>query len=324
MAAGHALPAALAGAAAWRLQPWVRRGAGLGRAVRHALLGVGFGAFWAGGIALLARAFSPEALPMLVSEVLFWTGASGALLYLAIAAASASLSLRERLAERGEAAARAELAALRARLEPHFLHNALESVAALVGSDPEAAEEALARLGTALRRLHEDDARGDERGAEADGPDASLVSLAAELECVRDTLWIERLRMGERLRTVERIDPAALDLGVPAFTLQPLVDNAVRHGLSARPEGGTLALVARLDAGALVLEVSDDGVGADDARLGGGGPDAGRRDGRIGLGLAQLERRLRLRFGERAGVDAAGSPGRGVSVRVTLPAVEVA
>ena len=116
--------------------------------------------------------------------------------------------------EREAAAARAELAALRARVEPHFLYNALESVAGLVRADPDAAEEAIARLGGALRRLLD-------RETDTDSPDG-LVPLADEMATVRDTLFIERLRMGERLMVIERIEEGALDCLVPSLTLQPL------------------------------------------------------------------------------------------------------
>ena len=302
IAVSHVAPAALAGLVAWRVQPWVRsRVASPARWGAHAALALLFGAVWAGGLAAIAGVFSPGVLPHLVDEVLFWTAATGAVVYAAVAGASAALALRARALGGEAAAARAELAALRARVEPHFLGNALETVAGLVRDDPEGAEEAVARLGSAMRRLLERD--GD--------PDA-LVPLADELATVRDTLFIERLRMGERLRVIERVEEEALDCLVPPLTLQPLVENAVGHGLAGRADGGTLSIAARREGGRLVLEVADDGAGAEEEAL----ADA------PGLGLDHLRRRLRARFGEAARMDVAAAPGRGVSVRLALPTVE--
>lgn len=303
IAMGHVAPAAVAAALAWRLQLWVRaRATPAARWTAHAALALLFGLLWAGGLSLIAWAFSPEVLPHLMDEVLFWTVATGVLVYAALAGASVALALKARVLEREAAAARAELAALRARVEPHFLGNALEAIAGLVRADPEGAEEAVARLGSAMRRLLE---------REGDDPDA-LVPLAEELALARDTLFIERLRMGERLRVIEQVEDAALDCLVPPLTLQPLVENAVGHGLAGWPKGGMLSIAARCEGGRLVLEVADDGAGAEEAAF----ADA------PGLGLDHLRRRLRAHFGEAAQMDVAASPGRGVSVRLALPAVE--
>ena len=318
IALGHVLPAVLAGGLAWRALPWVRAREGASRLARHAVLAAGTGLVWAGGLALIASVFSPDALPMLVREVLIWTAIGGVALYGSVAGVADSVSARRRIAEQRALAAEARLAALRARIEPHFLHNALESVSSLVGGDTEAAEEAIARLGAALRRLHEDDAPSPPTPGTIPATE-TLVSLERELAWVRDTLFVEKLRMGERLRVIERIEPDALELGVPAFSVQPLVENAVRHGLFPRRDAGTLAIAARIEGPELVVEVCDDGVGADPARLAGGDGDGGRR---AGLGLTQLRERLRARFGGRARLDIVGTPGRGVSVRLALPATE--
>ena len=253
IAFAHVAPAAVAAAAAWWLQPYLRRIATRRlRWIAHVGLALLFGIAWAGGLALITLVFSPDALPHLVDEILYWTAVTGTLAYTAVAAVAGAVSLRRRALEREAAAALAELAALRARVEPHFLYNALESIAGLVRSDPDAAEDAIARLGSALRRLL--DGRND-----AD-PDR-LVPLADELANVRDTLFIERLRMGKRLKVVECIADEALDCLVPPLTLQPLVENAVQHGLSGKIDGGTVSIAARVEGGArLVLEVADDGA----------------------------------------------------------------
>ena len=300
----HVAPAALAGAVAWRAQPWVRgREGSVARWAAHAAGALAFGVLWAGGLAAIARVFSPEVLPHLIEEVLLWTAATGAVVYAALAGVSAALDLRARALEREVAAARAELAALRARVEPHFLGNALEGIAGLVREDPDAAEEAVARLGAALRRLLD---------GSRDGEPDTLVPLAEELALMRDTLFLARLRMGARLRVIERIEPGAEDCLVPPLTLQPLVENAVEHGLAGLPGGGTLSIAARREGDRLVLEVADDGAGAGEAAL----EDA------PGLGLDHLRRRLRAQFGEAARMDVAAAPGHGVSWRLSLPAVE--
>jgi two-component system, LytTR family, sensor kinase len=245
-------------------------------------------------------------LPRLLDEILVWTAITGVLVYAFLASISSIFSIRRRTLELDASAARTELSALRARLEPHFLYNTLESISGLVRSNPDAAEDAIARLGHALRRLL--DGRSEEGGPTPD----RLVSVAEELAFVRDTLFIEKLRMGDRLKLVESIDPNTLELAIPALTLQPLVQNAIQHGLSGKREGGTLSIVSRLDGGDLVLEVADDGAGTDEQTI------AKAK----GLGLDHLRRRLLGHFGNRASINVAASPEFGVSVQISVPAVE--
>ena len=307
IAVSHVAPAAIACWVAWRMQPKVHSIASSApRWLAHAALAVSFGLAWTAGLAGLTLVFAPEVLPRLLREVLYWTGATGALVYAAVAVTSWGVALRRRAVEREAAAARAELAALRARIEPHFLYNALESIAGLVRADPDAAEEAIARLGGAPRRLLD-------RGSGTEDPDG-LVPLADEMATVRDTLFIERLRMDLRLTVIERIEEDALDCLVPPLTLQPLVENAVEHGLAPRPGGGTLSIAARVepiaDGRRLVLEVADDGVGAHEDVLAAA----------PGLGLDHLRRRLDAHYGEAARMDVVTTPERGFSVRLAMPA----
>jgi signal transduction histidine kinase len=202
---------------------------------------------------------------------------------------------RLRAAEAEAAASRAELAAVNARLDPHFLSNALHSVAALVDSDPAAAEDALDRLGDLFRYSLEQSER-------------HTVLLGDEWRFVRDYLAIEQMRLGERLAVRMDLDPDAAAVEVPSLLLQPLVENAVRHGVGPRREGGTVRVGARRSGDRLELEVADDGVGTDPQSLG-----TAR-----GTGLRTLRQRLDLdpRFDGRLAVETA--PGEGFRVHVSL------
>jgi signal transduction histidine kinase len=193
--------------------------------------------------------------------------------------------------------AQAELRALRAQLQPHFLFNTLNSIASLIPSNPVAAEEMTTRLADIFRYA----LRASER---------ELAPLCEELDFLRAYLDIERARFGDRLTVEERIEPGLAALSVPTLLLQPLVENAVRHGIAARPGGGRLVIVARRAGDALELAVEDDGPGFDPAAP---GDPSGN-----GFGLHSVRERLRA-----AGlVDALSidtSPGRGTRVTVTLP-----
>jgi signal transduction histidine kinase len=215
-------------------------------------------------------------------------------------AARAHLRLRAEalLSAQAEAAAsRAQLQALRAQLNPHFLFNALHSVAALVRERPAAAEEAVERLGEMLRYALDD-------GAEEE------VLLSEEWAFTEDYLALEALRYGERLRLQTSVSREALSCAVPAFVLQPLVENAVRHGIAPRLGGGRLVVRAAVMAGELEIEVRDDGPGA--PRV----DEAGRR----GVGLRAVEERLLSRHPGRARMEVTTAPGTGYTVKLRLPA----
>jgi hypothetical protein len=197
-------------------------------------------------------------------------------------------------------AAQAQLRALRAQLNPHFLFNALHSLSALVRANPDAAEEALERLGEMLRYAL----------ADADSED---VRLCDEWAFTRHYLALESLRLGSRLRLETRVDSEALSCVVPCFLLQPLVENAVRHGIATRTAGGSLYVGAELLGDDLLIQVRDDGPGTLPERA-----QAAR-----GIGLRALRERLASRYGDRAGgradVRVETSPGAGFAVSVRLP-----
>jgi signal transduction histidine kinase len=202
---------------------------------------------------------------------------------------------RARMVEKTRAElAQAELRALRAQIHPHFLFNTLNSIASLIASDPRAAEEVTTRLADLFRYT----LRASER---------EHSTLRAELEFLRAYLEIERVRFGDRLRVIESIEPGLEELPVPSLLLQPVVENAVRHGVSPRPEGGRIELSARRDRDRLVLEVADDGPGLDDSR-----PPSGN-----GFGLHAVRERLRA-AGQEGALEIDTAPGRGTRVRVSL------
>lgn len=240
------------------------------------------------------------------SGPLVWQLLICTLIYAVLAGVGHALTLRDRLQEEEtrsararELAARSQLEALRSRLDPHFLFNTLHSLLALVRRDPSAAEEGLERLGDLLHYAL--------RAREADGDE---VTLAEERGFLVGYIELERLRLADRLRWEEHFEPAALSCRVPAFTLQPLVENALRHAVAARRGGGRVAVGGRVDDHVLRLEVADDGPGADPEAL----------DGR-GQGLELVGERLRAIHGELAELEIETAPGAGFKVRIHLPVV---
>lgn len=192
-------------------------------------------------------------------------------------------------------AADAQLRMLRAQLEPHMLFNTLANLRALIPLDPPRAQLMLDRLVALLRRT-------------LAASRADRVTLAEEFALLDDWLALVRLRMGERLHATLDLPDALSTLSVPPLLLQPLAENAVRHGLEPKVEGGTLSVRARRQDASLWLEVTDDGEGFDPGRV---------RDG--AFGLAQLRERLRAAFGDAAGMEIDTAPGAGTRIRLHLP-----
>ncbi len=200
-----------------------------------------------------------------------------------------------------EQAARAELAALQARINPHFFFNTLNTISSLVLEDPERADRVVQTLADLFRYTF--------RVADS-GP----VPLSEELEFIDGYLAIEQARFGDRLRVVREVDPEARPVPVPGLVLQPLVENAVGHGIAPVAAGGTVRIVARVRDGALLVEVGDDGAGMAEPA------EAAVREGH---GLANVRQRLRTLHGGGAALELARGPGgRGTvaTLRVPLPA----
>jgi len=209
-----------------------------------------------------------------------------------------TLALRTK--ERDEAEARrlaieAQLASLESRVNPHFLFNTLNSIAALVPRDPEGAERMTGQLASLMRSA-------------LDTAGSPTVPLEDELKVVRDYLDIERVRFGERLRYTFTLDEHALKTPVPRLSLQTLVENSVKFAVSPRPEGATIAVNAQMIDSCVRIEVKDDGPG-----FGGAGMPTGH-------GLALLEARLKMIFGDRATLSVENQSGGGARVWLTVPA----
>jgi len=232
------------------------------------------------------------------SPALPWNAMMGSWLYLMVAGLFYAERDHEALRQQQAAAAsaqllaqQAQLAALRSQVNPHFLFNALHSISALISTDPRKADEAIERLGDLLRyALGADD----------------LVPLRDEWRFTMDYLSLEQLRLGSRLVVSDRLDSGAGGCAVPPLILQPLVENAVRHGISQRPEGGRIRLAAATDGAWLVIRVSDDGSGVS-------GEDG------LGIGLDVVRRRLNASYGTRARLAVSAS-GDGFHVEIRLPA----
>jgi signal transduction histidine kinase len=273
----------------------------------HTALCAGYSVAWSVTVVVLFTAdrwlFVEGASFQLRFEALGFTLFTGVLLYGGIAGAAFGLESAARLRdERARAAraetlrVRAELAALRAQLNPHFLFNTLHTVLGLVRRDPALAEEALQDLGDVLRYAL-DVQRGDDR-----------VALREELAFVEHYLAIERVRLGERLRVEHQVSDAALDFRLPAFTVQPVVENAIRYAVACRAQGGRVRIEARRDDAerCLHIRVSDDGAGAPPVASG------------AGLGLALVRQRLEAAFGAAAQLVAERT-GDGFVVTLRVP-----
>jgi len=276
----------------------------------HAALCAGYTAAWAFTLVLLFAVdrwlFVPGAAFQIQFTALSFTSFTAVLLYGGFAGAAFGLETTARLRdERARAAraetlrAQAELAALRSQLNPHFLFNTLHTVLGLVRRDPALAEEALQDLGDVLRYALSVQ-RGDDR-----------VALREELGFVERYLAIERVRLGDRLRVEQQVSEAALDSRVPAFTVQPVVENAIRYAVACRAQGGRVRFAAERHDGDRCLEVviSDDGAGAPPVASG------------AGLGLALVRQRLEAAFGPAARLVAERTDaGFVVTLRVPQPA----
>jgi signal transduction histidine kinase len=190
-----------------------------------------------------------------------------------------------------EEATRSQLAALQAQLNPHFLFNSLNTVAALVRTDARRAEATVENLAHILRRTLDRSAR-------------TTIPLSDELDYLRAYLSIEQERFGARLAVDWQVDPAALGCPVPPMTLQPLVENSLKHGLSKKLEGGRVRIMVVRRNGTLHLQVDDDGPGFS-------------RDARDGTGMGNLRQRIATLYGGSAALHVNG--GRGASVALDIP-----
>jgi two-component system, LytTR family, sensor kinase len=207
----------------------------------------------------------------------------------------------------------AEVRALRAQISPHFIYNSLTTIASFVRTDPERARELLLEFADFTRysfRRHGD-----------------FTTLSEELHSIDRYLLLQRARFGDRLRVTLRIAPEVLPVAVPFLCLQPLVENAVRHGLQDRAGPGQITILAE-DAGAdAVISVEDDGVGMDPERLRhilageyrGPEPDGDGSPETAGIGLGNVDERLRQVYGNEYGLQVETAAGAGTKVTLRVP-----
>jgi sensor histidine kinase YesM len=219
------------------------------------------------------------------------------------------LEAREREAQRSRLAAQlaeAQLAALRMQLNPHFLFNSLNAIAVLVrDQNTRDASRMLELLGSVLRQVLHGEPRQE-------------VTLAEELRFVEQYLAIEEVRFSDRLRVRWSVEDSARDALVPEFILQPLVENAVRHGIAKRSDAGTIELSASIVGDELVLRIADDGPGLP-LETAPRAEGSGAGNGDPGLGLANTRARLSTLFGDAARLDVARAGGGGTVVTIHLP-----
>jgi hypothetical protein len=297
--------------------PWVRRiqdgQAGTAAAVAlHAVGALAFGVAWqACDYSVSAILYGRVYANVTLVQTVLWRAIWGVIAYAAIATAfTAWLQARRAraaslaAAQAESALARAELAVISGKLNPHFLFNTLNSLIALTRKDPQAAEAALMRFSGMLRYVLNTKRSADDR-----------VSLGEEIEFVRDYLALESLRLGKRLRVDWQLDPATLADAIPPLSLQPLVENAIQHGISPRVDGGRVAIRSARNTmnQGLELSVEDDGAGCEPGRL----DDPARE--RSGIGLTALRRRFALDYDGRARLQIRTRPGAGFRVDLWIP-----
>jgi two-component system LytT family sensor kinase len=208
-----------------------------------------------------------------------------------------SARIEHRLAEQEKLLMTARVQALANQINPHFLFNTLTSISSLIRSQPETARVLIVKLSGLLRRL----LRSQEQ----------FVTLREELEAVDEYLDIERVRFGPSLIVEKAIDESNLDLIVPSMILQPIVENAIKHGLSRKLGEGRILIRASRRAGHTVIEIIDNGVGIPVERL------ASTSD--HGIGLRNVNERLSVIYGANYQLKFESTPGHGTSARIEIP-----
>jgi two-component system LytT family sensor kinase len=205
--------------------------------------------------------------------------------------------IEHRLQEQEKLLLAAKIEALASQINPHFLFNTLTSISSLIRSHPETARMLIGKLSGLLRRL----LRSHDH----------FVTLREEMESIDEYLDIEVVRFGPSLKVEKHLSPDTLEILVPSMVLQPLVENSIKHGFSRKVGGGRILIRSRLDNGLAIIEVEDDGTGMSEERLStalGGG-----------IGLSNVNERLRVIYGEGYGLKLTSRPGRGTSARIEIP-----
>lgn len=262
------VPLALASIALWFLcaRPWRSRIAFIAVQLGMAIVIIGIAK--GSELALLRWTTNSAVFHSVVDRTWMYQLFSAALEYSTLLGIILLLQARRRQHEVEAISREIELVAARAQLHPHFLLNSLNSIVSLIDSDPRGAREMVVRLSELLQ-------------ASFRGLDDETVPLEREIEMVRAYLDIEQIRFGTRLDVAIDVDESARNLAVPPMVLQPIVENAVRHGVAPYARGGEVRVTARRSGERLLLEVRDSGDGAGEDALASGG-----------RGLALTRRRL--------------------------------
>lgn len=227
-------------------------------------------------------------------------GATNIMVYWAIIAASHAINYFRKYQERELRLSQAQLQNLRTQLHPHFLFNTLNAIAELVHSDPAVADRSILRLSELLRF-----SLASEKTQE--------VTLKEEIDFLEKYVEIHKTLMRDHLNVRVAIEPETLDAAVPNMILQPLVENAIKHGISPRPEGGNIDVSARRLNGQLHVEITDDGMGM---------PAEAAAQG--GVGLINTRERLKHLYNDAHTFNLSSLPGKGVTIRISLPFKEAA
>jgi two-component system, LytTR family, sensor kinase len=234
------------------------------------------------------------------------TSTAGPVLLRATAEVARYVSSQLELAELEDARSRldrAEVRALRAQISPHFVYNALTTIASFIRTDPVRARELLIEFA--------DFTRYSFRTA------GEYTTLQDELNNIHRYIRLEKARFGKRLNLNLNIDPEVLTVVLPFLALQPLVENAVRHGLSSKPDGGTISITAENAGAECVIVVDDDGIGMDPSRLHEDLADAHQSGAHVGLG--NVDDRMRSTFGDDFGLVVDTAEGAGMKITLRVP-----
>ena len=212
-----------------------------------------------------------------------------------------SARIEHRLQEQEKLLMAARVEALASQINPHFLFNTLTSISSLIRSKPETARMLIVKLSGLLRRL----LRSQEH----------FVTLREELEAIDEYLDIESVRFGPRLQIEKSIDPASLEIVVPSMLLQPLVENSIKHGLSPKIGEGRITIRSVRENGHAIIDVIDNGVGV--------GPSHVERVKTGGIGLRNVNERLRVIYGANYQLQLDSVPGEGTCARIVIPELVV-
>jgi two-component system LytT family sensor kinase len=212
-----------------------------------------------------------------------------------------SARIEHRLAEQEQLLMQARVEALANQINPHFLFNTLTSISSLIRSQPETARLLIVKLSGLLRRL----LRSQEH----------FVTLREELAAIDEYLDIERVRFGPSLRVEKILDDSSLEIVVPSMILQPLIENSIKHGLGRKVGEGRITIRSTRQAGHVVIEVVDNGVGMPQTRM--------EAESEHGIGLRNVNERLRVIYGQGYQLRLRSVPGEGTSARIEIPELVV-